>query len=215
LQRATNNSGDQFFFNRDLNRGPADFERRHNFVATTIYDLPIGRGKKFLGGIGRGANLLLGGWQVNQTTTIQSGFHFNVEYNGGADRDTGPNRPNVSGEVQINGGRDQYLSPSAFSRPAAGTFGNLGRNSLTGPGYWRTDGSLFKKFQFTETKELEFRIEVVNLFNHVNLGNPDSFLGDFLGGGRVSNSNFGRITSTAFFGNDPQRNLQFAFRFKF
>ena len=187
---------------------------------TQVWDLPVGRGERFGGDISKAANLLLGGWQVNSTTTIQSGFHFNVEYDGGADRDTGPNRPNVSGEVQINGGRDRYLSASAFSRPARGTFGNLGRNALTGPGYWRTDGSVFKKFQFTETKELEFRLEVVNLFNHVNLGNPDSFLGSFgansscssLG---VSNCNFGRITSTAFFGNDLQRNLQFAFKFRF
>ena len=215
FQKAENNSGDQFFFNRDLNRGRADFERTHNFVMTQVWDLPIGRGKRFAGGISKLADAILGGWQINSTTTIQSGFHFNVEYDGGADRDTGPNRPNVGGTVQINGGRDQYLSPSAFSRPAVGTFGNLRRNALTGPGYWRTDGSLFKKIRFTETKELELRIESVNLFNHVNLGNPDAFLGSFLSGGRVSNANFGKITSTAFFGNDLQRNLQFAVRFKF
>ena len=108
----------------------------------------------------------------------------------------------------------QYLTSSAFSRPAVGTFGNLKRNALTGPGYWRTDASLLKKFHITERMFAEFRLEVVNLFNHVNLGNPDTFLGSPTATG-FSNSGFGRITSTAFFGNDAQRNLQFAFRFNF
>ncbi len=61
----------------------------------------------------------------------------------------------------------------------------------------------------------EFRLEVVNLFNTVNLGNPDSNLGNPTAGGGFDNANFGKITSTAFFGNDLQRNLQFAFRFTF
>jgi len=70
---------------------------------------------------------------------------------------------------------------------------------------------LFKKFGFTENKELEFRIEVVNLFNHVNLGNPNDFLGDPAN----PNANAGTITSTAFGGQDLQRNFQFALKFKF
>ena len=62
-------------------------------------------------------------------------------------------------------------------RPAAGTFGNLERNSLRGPGYWRVDASMFKSFEFGVARALEVRIEAVNLFNHVNLGNPDSEVG--------------------------------------
>ena len=81
-----------------------------------------------------------------------------------------------------------------------------------------------KKFFFTETVNFELRLEVVNLFNTVNLGNPDTFLGtaepngtfDTSGRqGALGNSGFGKITSTAFFGNDLQRNLQFAFRLNF
>lgn len=214
LQKAVNNSGQYFNIDPSVNRGRADFEKTHNFVFSQIYELPFGRGKKYLNGIGKLANALIGGWQFNSNTTIQSGFHFNVEYDGGADRDTGPNRPNVNGNVEFPGTRDQFISNSAFTRPAAGTFGNLKRNALTGPGYWRTDASLLKKFYFTETMNAEFRLEVVNLFNHVNLGNPDTFLGSRTATG-WSNSNFGKITSTAFFGNDLQRNLQFAFRFTF
>ena len=80
------------------------------------------------------------------------------------------------------------------------------RNALRGPGYWRVDASLFKHFSFGGTRSLEVRIEAVNVFNHVNLANPDSEVG--VPGN--PNTNAGRITGTAFGGSDPQRNFQFA-----
>jgi hypothetical protein len=217
LQKAVNNSGQYFNIDPSINRGRADFERTHNFVLTQLYELPIGKGKKFLGNIGSVANAFIGGWQFNSNTTIQSGFHFNIEYDGGADRDTGPNRPNVNGEIRYTPGVNGTIDTSVFSRPSAGTFGNLERNAVDGPMYWRTDASMLKKFFIRENMYAEFRIEVVNLFNTVNLGNPDSFLGTFNAATNTwSNAaNIGRSTSTAFFGNDPQRNLQFAFRFAF
>jgi hypothetical protein len=98
-----------------------------------------------------------------------------------------------------------------FGFPAVGTFGNLKRNALRGPHYWRTDASLFKRFRFTETKELEFRIETVNLFNHVNLDQPDSGIGNPLS----PNAHAGVISNSAYGGTDPQRNFQFALKFKF
>ena len=85
------------------------------------------------------------------------------------------------------------------------------RNSLRGPGYWRTDASMFKHVRFGGTKQLEIRIEAVNLFNHVNLGNPNSEVG--VPGN--NNSDAGRINSTAFGNTDPQRNFQFALKFLF
>jgi hypothetical protein len=96
-----------------------------------------------------------------------------------------------------------------------GTFGNQKRNALRGPGYWRTDASLFKKFKLTEKAEAEFRIEAVNLFNHVNLGNPDGFIGSFTGSKLNASGGAGTINSTAYFGSDLQRNLQFALKVKF
>jgi carboxypeptidase family protein/TonB-dependent receptor-like protein len=213
LQKAQNNDGDQFDFNRELNRGRQDFDRTHNFVLTNLFELPIGRGKRFLGDTSRGLNYLVGGWQFNSTTTMQSGLPFNVNYNrsGTTEGDTGPSRPDLTGDPQTGGPRTQFYNPNAFGRPAPGTFGNLKRNSLSGPGYWRTDASLFKKFIFSETKELEFRIESVNVFNHVNLGQP----ADFIGNPANPDPNAGVISSTAFFGADPQRNFQFALKFKF
>ena len=162
---------------------------------------------------------ILGGWQFNTNTMIQSGLPFNVGYrDAGQDRDTGPNRPNLIGDPEGPGTRDQCFnaapigSPgSAFARPARGTFGDLPRNALRGPGYWRTDASLFKHLAFGADRALELRLEVVNLFNTVNLGNPDAEIGV---PGNL-NANAGRITSTAYGNADPQRNLQFGVKFRF
>ena len=190
-------------------RPPADWNRAHNFSVATTYELPFMK-----------ANRWVGGWQVNQSTIIQSGLPFNVTYrDAGLDRDTGPNRPDLVGDPMAGGGTQDHWfnttpigsSGSAFARPAKGTFGNLPRNALTGPGYWRTDASLFKRFSFATGQAIEFRIEAVNVFNHVNLGNPDSEIG--VPGN--NNSNAGRITSTAYGGADPQRNFQFALKYVF
>ncbi|HEX8090916.1 MAG TPA: hypothetical protein VF762_18795, partial [Blastocatellia bacterium] len=211
-QRATFNDADQFIFDRDLNRGPQDFDRTHNFVLAQVAELPFGRNKRFLGDVSKGVDYVIGGWQFNSTTTVQSGLPFNVGYDTTGISDTGPNRPDLVGDPRIGeGGRNRWFDPTAFAKPAVGTFGNLKRNSLRGPGYWRTDASLFKKFKFTENKELEFRIESVNVFNHVNLANPNDFIGDPAN----PNSGAGTITSTAYGGQDPQRNFQFALKFKF
>jgi Carboxypeptidase regulatory-like domain len=208
LQRERMHGGDQFFYRPELEYSRADWDRVHSFSVATTYELPWMRG-----------HALLGGWQVNQNTIIQSGLPFNVSYrDASADRDTGPNRPDLIGDPSGPQSRSQWFNVtpigtagSAFGRPAVGTFGNLPRNYLTGPAYWRTDASLFKKFKLPGAQELEVRAEAVNFFNHVNLGNPDSEIG--VPGN--NNPNAGRITSTAYGGTDPQRNFQFAVRFVF
>ena len=146
-----------------------------------MYELPFGKDKKWGTNWSPMTNAFLGGWQFNATQTFQSGTPFDVSYAGaGSDRDVGPNRPNVNGDIEIFGGRDKYFdttpigaSGSPYSRPAVGTFGNMERNSLRGPGYRRTDASIFKHVRVGGTRDLEFRIEAVNLFNNVNLGNPE------------------------------------------
>ncbi len=228
LQRADQDSAEYFqtplapaagLFDTSLNRGPADWDRKHNLVVSLVAELPIGRGKMYLSDVSPAMDMLVGGWQFNTNTFIQSGLPFNVTYRGaGADRDTGPNRPNLIGDPDGPGTRDQWFnsapigaSGSAFGRPAAGTFGDLPRNELRGPGYWRVDASLFKHFNLPEDRTIEIRIEAVNLFNHVNLANPDSEVG--IPGN--PNPNAGRITGTAFGGSDPQRNFQFGVKFRF
>src|SRR5262249_8689453 len=78
MQRALENSGDYFFIDAKLNYGPAGWDRKHTFVFAQVYELPFGRGKRFLNGASRSADRLLGGWQFNSTTTIQSGLPFNL-----------------------------------------------------------------------------------------------------------------------------------------
>jgi len=219
LQHAENNDGDYFFIDPDVNRGTANFDRTHTFSVSTVTEIPVGRGKRYLSDASGAVDAILGGWQFNQNTLIQGGFPFNVTYrNAGQDRDTGPNRPNLIGDPDGPHTRSMWFNAapigdpsSAFSRPAAGTFGDLERNALRGPGYWRTDASLFKNIIFSEGRRLEIRFEAVNIFNHVNLGFPDSEVG--VPG--TPNPNAGRITSTAFDNNDPQRNFQFGLRFVF
>lgn len=209
LQRAENNSAEQFFYDRDLNRGPADFDRTHNVVFTNLFELPFGRNKRFFGNSSRIVDLIIGGFQFNSATILQSGQPFNVGFDTTGISDTGPNRPDLVGQIRRGLSREQFFDPTVFATPAEGTFGNLGRNALRGPMFFNTDASLFKKFRIDESKEFEFRIEVSNLFNRVNLGQPDGFIGN--PENPNANGNAGRINST--FG--PQRNFQFAGKFKF
>ena len=228
LQRTRQHGGSYFetdlpehrgLYDSDLEYGPPDWDRVHNFVLSLVAEIPVGRGRRYMTDASPLADAVVGGWQFNTNTIIQSGLPFSVTYrNSGEDRDVGPNRPDLIGDPEGPKNRDQWFNSapigaagSAFGRPARGTFGNLPRNDLRGPGYWRTDASLFKHVGFGAGRELELRLEVVNLFNHVNLGNPDSEVG--VPGN--PNSNAGRITSTAYFNGDPQRNWQFAAKIRF
>ncbi len=183
-QKAKDHDGSYFFIDPDLNYGPNQFGRDHNFVFSSLAELPFGKGKKWASNASGFAQAVIGNWQVNMNVFIQSGIPFDVSYAGsGSDRDTGSNRPDLIGDASGPKTQDEWFnatpigSPgSAFGRPAAGTFGNMARNSLTGPGYQRVDASLFKKFPIGRTN-LEFRLEVVNLLNHVNLGNPNTEVG--------------------------------------
>jgi hypothetical protein len=228
LQRVRQHGGDQFetdrpehrgLYNSDLEYGPPDWDRVHSFIVSLVAEIPVGQGRRYMTDLSPIADAVLGGWQFNTNTTIQSGLPFNVTYrDAGQDRDTGPNRPDLIGDPEGPRTRDQWFNTtpigsqgSAFGRPARGTFGNLPRNYLRGPGYWRVDASIFKHIGLGEGRNVELRLEVVNLFNHVNLGNPDSEIGV---PGNL-NPNAGRITSTAYGNADPQRNFQFAAKIRF
>jgi Carboxypeptidase regulatory-like domain/TonB dependent receptor-like, beta-barrel len=220
LQRAIQDNPDYFFFDSEMNRGPADWDRTHNFTLSVVAELPFGRDRRYGSNISPMLDALVGGWQANTNTFIYSGLPFQVTYrDAGADRDTGGNnRPNLIGDPDGPKTEQQWFnatpigsSGSAFARPAAGTFGTMPRNALRGPGYWRVDASLFKHFSVGGTRRLEARIEAVNLFNNVNLANPDSEVG--VPGN--PNPNAGRINGTAFGGSDPMRNFQFAIKVTF
>ena len=218
LQRIRQDGSQQFFYDRTLEYGPPDWSRVHNFSLAAILELPFGSGNRFLGGASRTTEMIVGGWQFATITRIQSGLPLDIFYPGGAERDTGPNRPDLIGNPSGPGTREEWFnatpigSPgSAFGRPSVGTFGNLKRNALRGPGYWRVDASLLKRLSLTGRLESELRLEAVNLFNHVNLGQPDRVIGT----DTDPRPNAGRISNTTNFGTDPQRNLQFSIRLSF
>ena len=126
--------------NSDLEYGPPDWDRTHSFVFSLVAELPFGQGRRYMSDATGPAQWILGGWQFNTNTTIQSGLPFNVNYrDAGADRDTEPNRPDLVGDPEGPKTRDQWFntipigsSGSAFGRPARGTFGNLPRAARTG-----------------------------------------------------------------------------------
>jgi Carboxypeptidase regulatory-like domain/TonB dependent receptor-like, beta-barrel len=218
LQSIKNHGPDQVFFDRDLEYGSPEWARTHNFTLATNVELPFGRGKRFFSDASTAMDYIVGGWQLNANVYVASGLHLNVDYrDAGQDRDAGPNRPNVIGDITAGGGtKERWFnatpigSPgSAFSRPAVGTFGDMERGSLIGPGFWNVDASLFKRFRFTDRTNLELRLEAQNVFNHVALGNPDTNLG--VPGN--DNQNAGRINGTA--PNWQARNLQFGLRLSF
>ena len=228
LQRTRQHDGQYFetdlpehqgLYDSDLNYGPPGWDRKHNFTTSIVAELPFGRGRKYGADISPLADAFAGGWQFNTNVFIQSGLPFNVSYrDNGADRDTGPNRPNLIGDPDGPQTRDQWFNAapigdpsSAFGRPAKGTFGNLPWNALRGPAYWRADASLFKHFAVHQNGSIEIRLEMVNFLNHVNLGNPDSEVG--VPGN--PNTNAGRINSTAFGNADPQRQFQFGLKYRF
>lgn len=224
------------------NRGVSDFDRAHRFVFSFIWELPkptfIRRSK-----LGR---ILFSGWQTGGIVTAMSGLPIDV-VDGGAGNfyfgsDTGGSRPNwvpgVSATSNIPPG--YYFNPFAFARPtvlagqiipssngtamasSTGTdFGHVGRNVLRGPKQSNFDISLIRRFRLDESKNIEFRAEMFNLFNQVNFANPISNFNAVTQSGGTIDPNTGRIIGNAGdFGkiistsNNP-RIVQLAMKFSF
>ncbi len=196
-------ANDYFLWNHNIDYGRENGVRRFVFNFNGIYELPIGRGKRFLKSTSRAADLLIGGWQISALGTWESGVPFTPSYvNCGGDVDTGPCRANLVGNATLSNpsaaawfvtapagtsGTGCLSSPNPtpllnangctrgpWSRPAAGTFGNVARNSFFGPHFFNTDASLNKRFQLSERFSAQFRAELYNAFNHANLGQPNA-----------------------------------------
>jgi Carboxypeptidase regulatory-like domain/TonB dependent receptor-like, beta-barrel len=154
--------------------GPSDFDARHRFVVSAIYELP------FTG------HALVRDWQVAAVVQAQSGNPVNIVTSTAALNDL-PNtvRPDLVGPILIVGSPDQWFDPSAFA--AVNRFGDLGRNAVVGPGFFNTDLSAVKNARFGAGAALQFRVDVFDLFNHPNFGPPGNIVGS---------PTFGKITRT-------------------
>jgi hypothetical protein len=177
-------------FNLRADWGLATFDVRNIAVIDGTYALPLGHGKRFLGDLGGFANAAASGWTVNSIVTLQDGFPFTpqLSYNPSNNGDTrNPVRPFVNpaftGPV-ILGNPTQWFNPSAFLAPAfatpadikanGGFYGNLGRNTLIGPGLATWDFSVLKDTRLREQLNLQFRAEIFNLLNRANFNQPNA-----------------------------------------
>jgi hypothetical protein len=213
--------------------GPVDFNRNHVWVFNTVYELPVGKGKKFLGDSGRAMDYIIGGWQLGNTTNWSSGLPWTPSFNNcGTEQDVGVCRPNKgSGSFRLGAGSLQhtasgtpfvpYFTPLStpvigstsgpFTDPGAGHLGNIGRNSFHGPSGFYSDLSVSKRFPIKERLSAQFRMDAFNIFNHpvyaFSANNGASTCIDCTGGFN------GDITSLE--GGTTMRQLQFALRFDF
>jgi len=167
-------------FDFNVDRGNSSLDRRHVFVANLIADLPFGRGKYFGGNSGAIMDRVIGGWQLNSVVNWSTGQPFSVDANDGGPNGGVNTYAAIIGNPFANLGPGQFLNPAAFAAPTAGTpgvtcvnnlvgtpicYGNSGRNRFTGPGYFRTDMSLFKNVKFTERVSMQLGVEFFNIFN--------------------------------------------------
>ncbi len=209
VDNLTGGAEPQNSYNYAAERGDSMFDVRHRVVGFLTYELPVGRGKRFLSE-GGPASYILGGWQVNTIVSAQTGTTIALNapdksFSGG----THISRPDCIGDARSGASDDPrqglWLNPAAFADPAVGTFGNCGVGRYKGPGETNTDISLFKIFPIREVMRVEFRSEFFNAFNHANFSNPGSF---FIQG---AGTGFGVISSTI----GTPREIQFALKLYF
>jgi hypothetical protein len=192
-------------YDMGLDYGPLAFDIPHRFVASFIYEIPVGEGRAKDPGGAVGA--ILGDWSVNGILTLSDGRPFTVTGNDSAGTGQGRiSRANCIGDPLPDGfdqTLDAWFDVSAFAQPGARTYGNCGANTLRGPGFKSMNLSFFRSIRLPEERRLELRIETFNLFNWVNYGFP---------GSSVANLNaMGRITTSL---GDP-REIQLAVKFYF
>jgi hypothetical protein len=165
-----------------LDYGRSGYDAKQRLVTSFIYDLPFGRGKKFLPTLSKAADFALGGWQVNGIVLFQGGLPFTLSAtDAGGYLDTYGQRPNLVGNPYPSGFSKSvsgWFNTKAFAQPAPGLFGTAGRDILRCPGTNNWNLSIFKNFPITERVRWQLRFEGFNTFNHPQFGQPDSGVND-------------------------------------
>jgi hypothetical protein len=205
------------------NRASSNFDVRHNLAISYVYGLPLFKGSGL-------SHALLGGWQISGITIAQTGTPFSVT-NGtdfgdaaGVANGVGTgSRPDIVGDPHASVASNVptvrgplLFNPAAYAAPTGLTFGNVGRNTLTGPGRFNFDFGLFKRFSFGETRALDFRWENFNIFNHTQYNGVTNSM-DCVGAG-FNAGDSSCIGSSSFLhasGAHLARRMQFGLRFQF
>jgi Carboxypeptidase regulatory-like domain/TonB dependent receptor len=212
-------------YSAEMSNSQLDVENR--FVANLIWQLPFGKGGKWLNQGGT-ASKLAGGWQFNTIVTAQTGTPITISagnlsytatsgtdsyadcvgnpYAGVTDQATGPNG-------YVGTGSGYFLNPAAFTIPTNGQFGTCAPRGFHGPGLWGTDLSLFREFPVTESKRFEFRAEFFNAFNHPNFQSPSPSAGS--PGSFKVESTIAPILGAGSGGPGDPREIQFGLKFYF
>jgi hypothetical protein len=216
---ATNGTTSAFpEFIPDYNRGPSDFNVRHNLVANTTWDIPWGRD---LSGV---TGALLADWRVSAIATYRSGYPLTVfvqnnrsrsqwqpSLGPGIGRDRPSYTPGFDASNAVTGDPEHWFNPQAFVLQPAGTFGNTGRGDFVGPDLRFVDLALVKNVRPTPTTGLELRVEIFNIFNRANFGVPNLVTFAGAADNEAPLGSFGRIRNTV----TSARQMQLGARFKF
>ncbi len=194
--------------NPRLDYGLSDFDVNHRFVASAVYQLPVGRGKRYGNDMNKAADFALGGWQVTAITTFQKGFPFSVLCNDNFGLLLSfTQRCNQVGDPGNEHSVNRWFNTAAFVQPLAGQFGNSGRDIIRGPGINNWDVGIGKDFKFTERTAFQFRVEAFNVFNHHQYG-YDPFTSTGIGAPVDNNPNDGSAYGTVIAAR-PGRIIQF------
>jgi hypothetical protein len=208
---AVSPSDPQNLNNIKTERGNGSGDVRQNFTVNVMYEVPLGEGHRFLSS--GFDSKLASGWRVSTLVILRTGV-ADTAYIG---TNTFGNGDFINQRPDCVAGIDPYahpqtiadwLNPAAFSTPAAGTFGNCGRNTVYGPDFRNVDFSVLKETKLGESRNLEFRAEFFNIFNHPAFAQPDTTFGT-PGFGEIFNS-LGRTL-----GAGTSRQIQFALKFSF
>jgi hypothetical protein len=206
-------------------RASGAWDARHVINGNAVYRLPFGVGKPLLhdGGV---SNAIVGGWELTTAALARTGFPVNVLMPGSytaPDGNSGTQRPDLVPGVRLTppGGRSvtQWINPAAFATPA-GEFGTAPRNLVRGPGTWQVDLGTSKTIPLGERGRLEFRSEFYNIFNHPQLGQPESTFNpsNTTGFGSIINTvnlNTAIVSPITPVGSGTPREIQFALQLQF
>jgi hypothetical protein len=179
----------------DGDRAISSQDMTHHLVASGIFELPVGRGKRFGSSWNRYENAVLGGWSIDPIVTINAGIPVNLSVTGNPSNSgqgslVGNNdRPNIVGDWHLSNRTPQrWFNTSAFVANAPYTFGNAGRNILRAPGLANLDLAAHKTFQVREYLSAQLRLESFNTMNTPHFAAPNAVVGNAL---------FGQITSAS------------------
>jgi outer membrane receptor protein involved in Fe transport len=189
-----------FLNNHDVrrDRGRSEFNVDHRLVTSFVYQVPVGRGMKYMASIPKAADIVIGGWQVNAIVTFQGGFPMTITAAdvGGLNDTFGTNRADIAGNIKPGNFKpviEKWIPTEAFRQPAAGFLGNSGRGILDAPGINNWDTGLFKNFHASERINVQFRFESFNAWNHTQWGVPVRSVADTQRFGRVINARAARV----------------------